>query len=231
MANIYDLMRPMPGLVPQSLASTNATGQYYLIQGIDRVAAYLVTGAMATGNTVKVELLQATSYAGGSAKVLASGSNYTITANTSIMGKCLLTYGTPTGGDNLVINTLTYSYNATPDVTQRRFSTAANLITAINDPTYGVPGVIAVANGGNVDIISNGAAVSVTGSTNITASTTQAMAIVDCPTTLLDSANSFAYVAVKVTTTGTILVATETFFYSPKIVPSLYGSAQAQTIL
>ena len=210
------------GLVGQSLDSTNATGKYYDMQNYRRFLAVLVGGALAAAGTAKLELLQATDAAGTGAKGIpttAAQTSATVTANTGVTA-ATLTMATVTAGSAVTINGLTFTAHATVTTkSSRQFSIsgddtadAAELVSCINDATYGVPGVMASSAAGVITLVATNPGeqlITITdaAATVFTAATTQYIAYVEADVSQLDIANGFRYIAAKVTTTATSVCA------------------------
>ena len=170
---------------------------------------------MAKTKTTKIELLQATNAAAGSAKAV-SGAEATITANT-LVTELTITLATVLADETITINGLVFTaHTDTTTVANREFSIAGNdtadageLVTCINDPTYGVPGVTASNAAAVITLVSTvpGATVITAASTDLTftVATTKAQAYVGIDPMVLDT--GFSHVAVKVTSTATGTVA------------------------
>jgi propanediol dehydratase small subunit len=204
------------GLKPQALNNTNATGRYFGLQMFRKAIFWLLGGAMAATKTTKIELLQAKDADGTDAKAI-EGADATITANIAVT-EATLTCATVLATQAVTINGLTFTAAAAADLPNRVFAVgaddtacAASLVLAINHETAGVPGVIAssalgvvtlkAANPGDATItIADPAA-------TITAATIEAQAYVEVDVGSLDLADGFEYVAAKVTTTATSVVA------------------------
>lgn len=212
------------GLVAQALNNTNVTGSYHAVKDHGRILAVLLVAAMAATKTTKVELLQASDAGGTGAKGIPSTAGQlataTITAN-ALVAEATVTLATFLAGGTITINGITFTAHATTTtVANREFSIAgtdtqdaAELVTCINDPTYGVPGVVASNAAGVVTLKA-----SAPGDTLITVSsnpddgtcvkaTTKAIAFVEIDTRQIDKANGFDHVAAKVTTTANTVVA------------------------
>jgi len=216
MQKISDDLKIDVGLKPQSLATTNATGQFYRMDEHRRALFCLSIAAMATGNTVAAQVRQATDGAGTSAKDI-TNALATVTANTKVK-KATVTLATFTAGQVIVINGLTFTAHAsTTTKANREFSIAGTdtqdgdeLVSCINDATYGVLGVTASNNAGVVTLVATepgGTYLTVVGVATIgVAATVEADAFVEIEAGMLDTANSFDHVAIKVTTAGTVIV-------------------------
>lgn len=205
------------GLVSQALNNTNATGQWHPMKDYRRAAVMLSGGAMAATKNTKVEFLQATDNAGTGSKAI-TNAEATITANTSVT-ELTITLATVLAGETITINGLTFTAHATTTTpANREFSISGNdtadageLVTCINDGTYGVPGVTAT-NAAEVITLK----ADPRGEEKITASsadatftiaTTKAQAYVEIEQMDLDRDNGFDHIAVKVTTTANSNVA------------------------
>lgn len=203
------------GLVSKALNNTNITGKYHSMKEFRSALAVLSGGPMAVTKTTKLEILEAKNAAAGSAQSL-SGAEATITANTLVTELTIL-LATVLNGETIVINGLTFTgHTDTTTVANREFAIngndaadAAELVTCINDPVYGVPGVTASLATATLTLVST-----VPGATLITAAssdatftvaTTKAQAYVDVEGLKLTAL--FTHIAVKVTTTANTVIA------------------------
>ncbi len=212
MNRMYEDFKIDTGLASQALNNTNATGRYFPRAGFHKVIAILQGGAMAATKTTKVEFLQAQDASGTGAKGIpsdvAQAAVAEITANTNVTEATIDT----TNGANtntVTINDVVFTQAAATDATKREFQNAAGLVTCINDPTYGVSGASASADGAVVTVQAKpagGAVFTITGHANFTIATTQAQAYVEVENFSLDHANGFTHLAVKVTTTANTVV-------------------------
>lgn len=215
MNKLYEEVKIDIGLAPVSLATTNATGEYFCLADYRKGLAVLQVAAMAATKTAKLEVYEATNAGAGSAQLLPSAT-VTITAN-ALVASMTLTLATCLNTHTVVINGLTFTaHTDTTTVADREFSIsgndtadAAELVICINDPTYGVPGCTASSALGVVTLISTvpGAVVftvTETGAT-ITLATLHAQAYIELDALSLTA--NFTHVACKVTTDATIVVA------------------------
>lgn len=212
------------GLVSQAINNNNATGKYHSMAKYRRVMAMLDGGAMAATKTTIIELLQGIGAAGGSAKGIPSTvgqlATATITANTKVT-EMTVTLATFLVDGTITINGLVFTAHVdTTTVANREFSISGNdtadaaaLVTCINDPTYGVPGVTASNAAGVVTLVSSEPGeVVITVASNpddgtCVKATVEAQAYVEVDASALDHAGGFTHVAVKVTTTADTVVA------------------------
>lgn len=211
----YEDLKIDVGLVSQALNNTNVTGKYHPLNEFRECLAVLSGGAMAKTKTTKIELLQATNAAAGSAKAV-SGAEATITANT-LVTELTITLATVLNTETITINDLVFTaHTDTTTVADREFdisgtdtADAAALVVCINDPTYGVPGVTATNAAAVITLVSTvpGATLITAASTDatFTVATTKAQAYVSIDPMVLDA--TFDHVAVKVTTTANSNVA------------------------
>jgi len=221
---ISEIVKVDVGLVSQVLDDTNATGKYHPVKDYPRICAVLNGGAMAATKTTKIELLQAKDNGGTEAKGIPSTGTQAavaeITAN-ALVTECTVTLATFLVGGTITINGLVFTaHTDTTTKANREFSIAGTdtqdaveLVSCINDPTYGVPGVKASNAAGVVTLISEEPGeVVITVSSDpddgtCVKATTKAQAFVESDTRQLDKKNGFSHVAVKVTTTATSNVA------------------------
>ena len=207
------------GLVSQVLDNTNVTGKYHSLKDYRSALAILSGGAMAATKTTKIELLQAKDAAATGSKVI-TGAEATITAN-ALVTEMTITLATFLAAGTITINGLIFTAHAdTTTPANREFSIAgtdtqdaAELVTCINDATYGVPGITASNVAGAVTLIATDPGekiITVSSSPDdgtCVKATTKAQAFVEILSTMLDKINDFTHVAVKVTTTATSNVA------------------------
>jgi hypothetical protein len=219
---LSEIMKIDEGIQAQSLNGA-ATGRYYDMAGFTKAIAILAIGAVAATKTAKVELLQAKDLDGTDAKGIPTTAGQlataTVTAN-ALVTKATITLATFLATGTITINGIVFTAHAsTTTVANREFSIsgndtadAAELVTCINDATYGVPGVFATSAAGVVTLIST-----VAGKTLITISsspddgtctkaTVEAQAYVEIDIRQLDKNNDFNHVAVKVTTDSATVV-------------------------
>lgn len=221
MHKLYEGVKLDIGLKPQALNNTNATGEYYAMKDYRGALAVLSVGAMAVEKTAKLEFLQATNNAGGSAKGIpstaAQAATAEITANTNV-SECTVVLSSVAAADAVIINGLTFTAHAnTTTVASRQFkidgtdsADADALVSCINDETYGVPGVTASNSNGTITLKSTDrgkTTLTVTSAAaTFTIATTQALAYVEIENLSLDYANDFSHFAAKVTTSANTVV-------------------------
>ena len=214
MNRFFDENKVDQALLAADIASTTSTSKYYNLQDHRIVAFPFKVNGMALTNTVVAQLVQATDAAGTGSKNV-TGATCTITANSNVQG-ATVTLATFTAGSVIVINGLTFTGHAsTTTVANREFdisgtdtADAAELVTCINDETYGVPGVTATSALGVVTLTPTdpgGESISVTGVATIgVAATTEAIGYLEIEANQLDTANLFNHVAVSLTTNATL---------------------------
>lgn len=235
MNKVSDTLKIDVGLAPVSLASTNATSEYYPMANYRRALFLVNAAAMATGKTVVGQVYQASDASGTGAKVVTNAA-VTITANTNVAA-ATVTLATMLAGSTVVINGLTFTAHATTTTkSARQFSIAGNdtadgdeLVSCINDATYGVPGVTASNNAGVVTLVATEPgekAITVVG-TAVTgvAATLRACAFVEVEAADMDSANGFDHLAIKVTTDATIVVGANLVRGAERYTPTQYVAA------
>ncbi len=148
-------------LVPTSLASTNLTGQYFNMANTTWAEFICIYGPLATTGTVKLEVLQAKDVIGTGAAALPTA---TLTTNateiTHVAAVKKITLATFVNAATITITayrknsaTALYSYTYTADaaatvIASRQFSIAGTdtqdaveLLSCLNDATYGTPGI------------------------------------------------------------------------------------------
>lgn len=231
MQRLVEYVKTVIGLVAQAINNTNVTGVYYHVGMGQRVRAWLNGGAMAATKTTKVELLQATTAAGGGAKAITSA-DATITANT-LVTRALVALASVGTGDTVTINGLVFTCGSPTAVATRTFANAAGLETCVEDATYGVPGVKASVASTDVTLYADPAGdttLTVVGANvggTVTVSTVEAQAYVDLDVSQLDLANGFEYIAAKVTTTANTVAAVTLDFYDQRFAPTQKVGAAA----
>jgi len=215
MHKLYEGVKIDIGLVSQALNNTNAIGKYHNMQEFRKAIAILSGGAMAKGKTSKLEIFEATDNA-GSDTVLIAGASATITANT-LVTELTITLATVLNGETITINDLVFTaHTDTTTVANREFSIAgtdtqdaAELVTCINDPTYGVPGITASNAGAVITLVSTEPGetlvTAATTDTTFTVATTKAQCFAEIDH--LDMSDGFTHIACKVTTTANSNVA------------------------
>ena len=216
MKRINEIVKEDIGLTPQSLASTNNTGKYFLMQNYRQCLLHLVTGTIVAGGTVTVSFLQATDAAGSNAKAI-TNATATVTSGTKDISADVALASVSTG-DTVTINGVTFTQGSTV-VASRTFADAAGLVLCIASSTYGVPGVTGtVANTNHVVLTSTvpgETAITVSRANvggTITLSTVEAQAYVEVEVSQLDTQNAtygpFIYLAAHVVTgSATVLCA------------------------
>jgi len=216
---ISEIVKVDVGLVSQALNDSNATGKYHPVKDYPRICAVLNGEAMAATKTTKIELLQAKDNAGTDSKGIPSTGTQVavaeITAN-ALVTECTVTLATFLVDGTITINGLVFTaHTDTTTKANREFSIAGTdtedaveLVSCINDSTYGVPGVKASNAAGVVTLVSEEPGeVVITVSSDpddgtCTKATTKAQAFVEIDTRQLDKKNGFSHVAAKVTTTA-----------------------------
>jgi hypothetical protein len=220
---------------PVSLATTNTTGPYYNMKNFRRALFLVSVAAMATGSTVVAQVYQATDATGSDAKVV-TNSTITITADTKVK-KATITLATLTAGSEIEINGLTFTAHASmTTVASREFSIGGNdtadaaaLVTCINDETYGVPGVLASSSAGVVTLTATEPGdnyLTVVGVATIgVAATVYADGFIELESGMLDTANGFTHIALKITTDATIVAGAMLARGDARITPDQYVAA------
>ena len=213
MNRFYDDEKIDVGLGPIAV-NTTAYSQYFDLSEARRCVFSFNIGAMAASATLAGQLYQATDAAATGAKVI-TGATCTITANTNVK-QATVTLATCLAGETVVINGLTFTAHATTTtVANREFSIsgtdtadAAELVTCINDATYGVPGIFASSAAGVVTLRATEPGdnyITVVGDTNATAATVAADGFIEIESNQLDIANDFDHVAILLTTSTSML--------------------------
>ncbi|MBA7524707.1 hypothetical protein ES705_16849 [subsurface metagenome] len=210
------------GLVSQALDNTDETGKYYSLKDYRSALAILNSGAMVATKTTKIELLQAKDADGTEAKGIPTTADQEATAEitaNALVTELTITMVSVAADETITINDLIFTAHDTVTTpANREFSIsgddsadAAELVTCINDATYGVPGITASNFGAVITLVSTepGETVITAASTDatFTIATTKAQAFVEILSTLLDKVTGFTHIAVKVTTNANSNVA------------------------
>jgi hypothetical protein len=201
-------------LVCQTVNNTNVTGKYFPMKDHVKALAILQVGAMAATKVATLEIFEGKTAAGTSGALIA-GATATITANT-LVSKATAALDTVLNGQTCTINGLLFTaHTNTTTLATRTFSIsgdstadAVELASCINDATYGVPGITAVAATGTITLTSTAPGetlitVSASDST-ITLATVEAQAYVEIDN--LDLSATFDHIAAKVTSTANGIV-------------------------
>lgn len=227
MMRLYEANKIDAALLPQALNNSNVTGRYFTMQLYRRALAILSVGAMAATKTAKIEIYEATSASGGGAQLLTAASA-TITANTAVT-KATVALGTVLNGDTVTINGITFTaHTDTTTAADREFSIAGNdsadadeLVSLINDATYGVDGVTASNNAGTITLtVDEPGELTLTisaSSSTFTIATVEALAYVDIEAD--DLSDGFTHIGAKVTVTANTVVEV-TLIREPRTIPA-----------
>jgi hypothetical protein len=210
---------------PSTINNTNATGRYIPMSRCTRMLAVLNSSAAALGKTVKLELFQAKTDAGGNAELVA-GKTATFTANVKA-NKVLLTLTSASNTDTVsiiiynkagtAITTTTYTKNASGTDT---FANAAALIILLN----ALEGVKATAAAEVVTVsCEDGYTITVTSvdvAGSVVTSTLQSTIYLDLNENDMKTSTGFLFVAPKITTTSTAGVHSVDFIMEMKDLPA-----------
>ena len=206
----YENLRIDMGLVPQSLASTNATGKYFNMKEFRSALAVLTAGNIAAGGSAAIQIMEAKTEAAGSAQALTSRVA-TIAANVAV-AKMTIAFVGGTTGDTLTITvngvSKTYTGAGSADIANGVWddsgdddSDAASILLCINHTTNGVVGVTATCTGNDITLVADDGyyidSVAETGSFT-TFLTLEAVAYVWLDG--LDLTDEFTWIACKATT-------------------------------
>ena len=231
------------GMVPISLASTNLTGKYYSMANADRAVFVCQYGPLVTTGTVKLEVFQASDVIGTSAALVVGASAITnATEITHVAAVKQITLSTFLATVTITITAykknsstvapgypLVYTAHATTTtIASRQFSIAGTdtqdaveLLSCLNDPTYGTPGIYWTSSAGVVI----GQAVDDMTTFTITCSADNASDVRTEPQGQLivevDTLRApLGWVAAKVTTTATVLCAVMLIRHGSKFSPN-----------
>lgn len=197
-------------LVGQVVNNTNVVGKYLPMKDYTKAMAILQVGALAASKVVTLEIFEGKTAAGTSGGLIA-GATATIAANV-LVSKATVALVTVLNTHTITINGLVFTaHTNTTTLATRTFSIsgddtadAVELASCINDATYGVPGITAVAATGTITLTSTEPGETLitlaeTGST-MTLATTEAQAYVEIEN--FDLSATFDHIAAKVTSTA-----------------------------
>lgn len=209
---LFDKVKVDNGLLPKSLASTNDTGEFHPMADHERAAFLCQVAAMAAGNTAAFQVRQATDGAGAGAKDV-TNALATITANSGVAA-ATVTATTVVNNNTIIINGVTFTAKTSGAVQANgEFNLGAsdtdamaNLAATINAllpklrATSSTNVLTVVARDPGEEKITFGAM-----SGTLVAATLRAAALVEIERSFLDHKNGFNYVAIKCTTSGTVV--------------------------
>lgn len=195
--------------VPTAALNGANTGPYYPMDSWRKALFVVEIGAMAAAATCALQAMQATDAAGGGPAKVITGLTDTITANTDCE-VVTLTLNAVQVGDQVTINGVTFTAAAAADLPNRVFdqsgdntADAASLAAAINHATAGVPGITATSNLAVVTLAATApgeATVTITTpAATITPATVRAIGYLEVDAAMLDNANGFGHVALRIT--------------------------------
>jgi hypothetical protein len=202
MIKLYEKTKVDTALTPQALATSNATGPYFDMQGYDSALFILTAAAMASGKTAKIEIM-GNSVAGSSGAAAISGYTATITAPTKVtIGKIYV--NTPDNDDACTVNGVTFTKKAAKDDDENEFTSVAELVAQINAAGLGLTAAVTDTNYATIISTVPGAVaitLTTTDATKLAISSEEAVAYVE----VTESAGK-RWLAAKVTTDATITV-------------------------
>ena len=167
---LLDQVKVDCAVAPQSLASTaSVIAQYFPMKNWSRALAVGNHGPIATTGTVNMEVYQAKTLIGGSVVLIAGATATTLGTTTKRGAQVSITLATFLATQTVTITpyvdgtagtALVFTAHATvTTLASRQFSIsgtdtadALELLTCINDPTYGVPGCWAIQVAGVVTL-------------------------------------------------------------------------------
>jgi hypothetical protein len=208
MNKILEEFKPSVALMPQSIATNNKTGNYVLAA---RRNVFLVNiGTTTDAATIALQVLQGTSVVPAASKDV-SGATCTATMCTNI-SKLDIETNAATNGQKAIINGVTYTKAAAYSLANKEFVTAADLILLINgwqgDTLYAVAGAgnhltVTGRNPGFTSITYTG---DTEGAGKLIPLPLESFAWISLDSGALDLVNGYKYIALKVTTVGTVIV-------------------------
>ena len=198
-------------LVPQTITNTTATGKWFPMAGFHRACFHLLVGAIAASKHVILQIWEGKTSLGTSGALLPLATCQ-VDANT-LVSKATITTSTVLAADYVDVNSLRFTaHGSVTDVTLRQFScatgnneTAAQLAICLNDPTWGVLGLVATAASAVVTLeaLEPGETLvsTVTSGATLVLATTEASAFVECEN--LDLLAGFDHVAAHIDSSAT----------------------------
>lgn len=195
--------------VPTAALNGANTGPYYPMDSWRKALFVVEIGAMAAGATCALQAMQATDAAGGGPAKAITGLTDTITANTDAE-IVTLTLNAVQVADTVTINGITFTAAAAADLPNRVFdqsgdntADAVSLAAAINHATAGVPGILATPNAAVVTLtavpIGETVITAAASAATVTVATVRAIGYLEVDASMLDSANDFDHVALRIT--------------------------------
>lgn len=208
---------------PQTVTNATVTSDVIPIAGRPRVKFAVAIGAMAAGNTLAIQIKESAS-ADGSSSSNITGALSTATANGNV-SVGTVDVSAAAAGDTVTITpsvagtagtAVTFTRAAATLNSTRTFLNAAGLAADINDATYGVTGITAVANAEVVTLTatSPGEAVFSIAKTEVAGTLTLATvrALVWCEIdTPRDMTEGYGYLIASITAAGAIICALTVF--------------------
>lgn len=206
MERIIDREKIDVGLQPQSIASTNVTGRYLHMSESRHLCATLITGAIAAGGSVVLQLMQAKTEAGGDAKVI-TGAIVTLAAHVDAEAASAA-LASVANTDVVTVNGVDFTKAASTDTDAREFADAAGLVACVNAYFDNVI-ASAVTTTVTVRALDGKADVTLAKTENagtITLATVAGIGMVDIEAADLDVDNGFEYVGARVTTASATVI-------------------------
>ncbi len=227
-SKLTERLHVVAALEPSTINNSNTTGRYISMERCQRLLAILNSSAAASAKTVKLELFQAKTVAGGSAELI-TGKTATFTANVKA-NKVLLTL---TNAENTDILTLTVYDPAGTGTTHtltkaasgaNTWANAAALIVLLN----AMDGLVATAASEVVTVsCKDGYTITVaigTEAGTATTSTLQSTIYLEVNEFDMKTSEGFTHVAPKVSATSTAGVHSVVFVMELKDLPVRQGN-------
>lgn len=192
------------GIVGQTINNTNVTGRYFPMAGHRNAVAVAIGGAQAATKKTKIEWYQATTAAGGSAKIVTSSAAEGTSGTKDTAATIDLTSAANT--DVVTINGVAFTKAASDDTAAGEFADDDGLVLCIAASSIANQ-VTATASANVATLVAkDGYSITLgktlTGGGTITFATTQHMVISEINVDDLDTTNDFVYAAPKITCTG-----------------------------
>lgn len=207
MNRIIEELKPCVALMPQSIATTNKTGNY--MKAAKRNLFLVNIGTTTDAATIALQVLQGTSVVPAASKDV-TGATCTATMCTNISKLDIESNGA-TNGKVAIINGVTYTKAAAYSLANKEFVTIADLILLINgwqsDTLYAYAGAanhlfVTGRNPGYTAITYTG---DTEGAGKLIPLPYESFAWVDVDCGALDLAGGYDHIALKVTTVGTAI--------------------------
>lgn len=227
---IAGTIKPVNALYAAALNGASTTHKFFPVNPYHKVLFHVLGTAASIANAVTMtcQTMQATSAAGGGAKVVTN--NVAVATVPAGVVAANITLLNAAATNAITINGLTFTGAAATTLSKREFIASGNdaadctaLISCINDATYGVPGVTAAegaADSIDLTVSEPGeATITITDANGVFTTIATAMeALVEVDLGALDIAGGFDHVGLRVTNSAAITTCVTAIFdarYAP----------------